>query len=134
MRPDGGAWFQPGNPAPLVIAEAKKQGTAGNAIERWYKNFSAARALGCGIYVTFCSGAGFFEGNRPQTTLELALALDPAERDRLERGTVWNHPVGRVWLYRWQDAKSVPPGAIETVLRSALRLSLSQTLSIKHSR
>jgi hypothetical protein len=55
--PDGGCWFKDG----VLIAafEAKKQGERGNAIERWYKNWSVLRRINQSItYVTFTSGLG----------------------------------------------------------------------------
>jgi hypothetical protein len=121
MRPDGGVWFERGSDKPLVIAEAKKQGAGGNAIERWYKNYAVARALDCTIYVSLCSGEGFFNSLRSQSALELALALDPQESHRLEHGSVWNRPLGRIWMYRWPEASAAPASVLEPVIISAIK-------------
>lgn len=56
--PDGGIWFKDNKP--VAIFEAKKQGTQGNAIERWCKNNSIAKFLFGDIrYVTFGIREGF---------------------------------------------------------------------------
>jgi murein tripeptide amidase MpaA len=113
-------WLEAGNTAPLVFAEAKKQGPAGNAIERWYKNFAIAKALQAEVFLTVCTGEGFFENRTAQSTLETALALDPDERHRFTDDTVWNHPVGRVWLFRFETAADATPAALSQLCADAI--------------
>lgn len=60
--PDGGIWFYKGQV--ILASEAKKQGSKGNAIERWYDNFDILKLVNPDIfYVTFARGAGVLEGN-----------------------------------------------------------------------
>jgi hypothetical protein len=122
MAPDGGMWsVRNSDGKPLVIAEAKRQGPMGNAIERWYKNQAIAKRLNVPLYVTFCSGDGFFDGNSAQRTMELAVCLDGGGRERIENESVWNSPVGNLWMYRYRttgeaaDIESVLQEALETV-------------------
>lgn len=60
--PDGGMWFDAprSQPRTLKVAfEAKHQQDAGNAIERWAKNFSMCHKIWPDCkYVTFMTGAG----------------------------------------------------------------------------
>lgn len=70
--PDGGVWFLDG----VLIAafEAKKQGDAGNAIERWYKNLFLLNKINKSIsYVTFATGAGAVPKGPIGVTLSAAL-------------------------------------------------------------
>lgn len=56
-EPDGGVWFLDG--MPVFFAESKKQGGAGNAIERWFKNYDTLKSINPKVYsATFCSGEG----------------------------------------------------------------------------
>lgn len=58
FSPDGGAWFDPREKL-VAVFECKKQGSAGNAHERWWDNAVTARYLNRDVaYVTFCSGEG----------------------------------------------------------------------------
>lgn len=60
-EPDGGAWFD-SNGKLVLVCEGKKQGTRGNAIERWSKNYMIATRLNPDVrYVTFGRGPGFAE-------------------------------------------------------------------------
>ena len=115
VEPDGGVWVRDGRP--VVVAEAKRQGERGNAIERWYKNWSVFRRLGVRTYVTFCAGDGFFDHNSAQRIIETAVAVedDPA---RVGHGRVWNTPAGRLWLYRYRRGATV--GEVTDVLSAAL--------------
>lgn len=57
FAPDGGAWFKDGKL--VAVFEAKKQGTHGNAYERWWDNAITAKYINADVtYVTFCVGAG----------------------------------------------------------------------------
>ena len=58
-EPDGGVfWF---DDVPIVVAEAKHQGNAGNAIERWYKNnYIIKMANADCTYITFATGEGAY--------------------------------------------------------------------------
>jgi len=69
--PDGGLWFYNGR---LIAAfESKKQGSKGNAIERWFKNNYIFRSLSAmGTYVTFASGDGVVAGNPIHRILHIA--------------------------------------------------------------
>lgn len=61
-QPDGGVWFYGGR---LIAAfEAKKQGSRGNAIERWYKNYFLLKEVNprCPL-VTYAIGAGVRSGS-----------------------------------------------------------------------
>lgn len=110
VQPAGGIWLASDGDAPLLAVEAKKQGPLGNAIERWFKNWAVLSAIGVRIYVTFCSGDGFFDGNIAQRTLELAVALEPTGRAKLP-DRVWNNPEGRLWFYRYRtsdEAADIP--------------------------
>jgi hypothetical protein len=119
LRPDGGIFTDPATGTPVLAAEAKKQGPAGNAIERWYKNHALLAALGTPITLTFCLGEGFFDANPAQRILQTALALDPGDRARLASGRVWNFPAGRTRLYRYRSL-SHATADIPTVLTAAL--------------
>jgi len=56
-EPDGGAWFKDGKL--VAVCEGKKQGEEGNAIERWFNNYTTVRAINPNAcYVTFCAGEG----------------------------------------------------------------------------
>ena len=56
-EPDGGLFYYKG--VLIVAAEAKHQGRAGNAIERWYKNAFILRQVNPSItYLTFATGEG----------------------------------------------------------------------------
>ncbi len=61
FAPDGGAWFK--NGVLVAVFEAKKQGEAGNAYERWWDNAVTSKYINPDVkYVTFCTGAGAAEG------------------------------------------------------------------------
>lgn len=63
FSPDGGAWFDAEENL-VAVFECKKQGTAGNAYERWWDNAVTAKHINKDVtYVTFCSGEGAKEGN-----------------------------------------------------------------------
>lgn len=115
VQPDGGVWAASDH-RPVVAAEAKKQGEAGNAIERWYKNWDVLRVLGVQVYVTFCVGDGFFDQNAAQKTLETAVAL----HERRDAGSVWNTPTGVLWMYRYRSAEEAA-AEMRSVLEAALR-------------
>jgi hypothetical protein len=58
FSPDGGAWFD-SHEKLVAVFECKKQGTVGNAYERWWDNAVTAHYLNKDVvYVTFCSGEG----------------------------------------------------------------------------
>jgi len=66
FAPDGGAWYTK-NPLEggklIAVFEAKKQGSRGNACERWFKNALFASCLNPDVcYVTFCAGEGAKDG------------------------------------------------------------------------
>lgn len=104
VAPDGGIWFKPDGKRQLVLAaEAKKQGAKGNAIERWYKNWATLSHLKIGVYLTVCTGEGFFGNNSAQRIMETALALEADGPERIRDNTIWNHPGGRLWLYRYRE-------------------------------
>ena len=43
----------------IAVFEGKKQGCLGNAIERWFNNYTIVRAINPNsCYVTFCAGEG----------------------------------------------------------------------------
>ena len=55
IMPDGGAFYV--NEKLVAVIEAKKQGSRGNAIERWYKNNAWCRMIDNKVsYITICSG------------------------------------------------------------------------------
>lgn len=71
FSPDGGLFFLNGEL--ILVAEAKKQNNAGNAIERWYKNQFIARTLNpTTSYITFASGSGATESGVIGRTLSWA--------------------------------------------------------------
>jgi hypothetical protein len=56
-QPDGGLWYL--GDKLVAVFEAKKQGTGGNAIERWFKNNFICRLVSPNVsYVTFATGPG----------------------------------------------------------------------------
>jgi hypothetical protein len=117
VLPDGGVWTLNGEQTPLIAAEAKKQGKQGNAIERWYKNWDVMRALGVKVYVTFCVGDGFFDGNSAERTIASAVAIhEGRSRSHTE---VWNTPTGRLWMYRYRTAEEAAL-QMDEVLKMAL--------------
>lgn len=86
MSPDGGIFLKPGNEAPLMIVEAKKQGSKGNAIERMFKNIQLSKFLGTQKYLVITTGEGFFDGNSAERICRTALGIyndisNPAQFD-----------------------------------------------------
>lgn len=58
MNPDGGIWYDKEGRL-VAVFEAKKQGSKGNAHERWYKNHAIINHISPNArYVTFCCGSG----------------------------------------------------------------------------
>lgn len=122
VYPDGGIWFLKDDPSRiLVAAEAKKQGATGNAIERWYKNEAVLTALGTTIYVTFCSGEGFFDQNPAQRSLEASATILNRTRQQKAGPQFWNHPFGSHWFYRYPVFAST--SEIKKVLLEALQVA-----------
>lgn len=116
--PDGGV-FVDASGAPVLALEAKYQGEAGNAIERWFKNYMVMQQLGVQAYITFCSGPGFFDGNTAERTLATAAALDHTRGAVDTPDDIWNRNEGLVRLFRWRksdDAKTEIPFVIDTAL------------------
>lgn len=122
IYPDGGIWLITRDGRPLVAAEAKRQGATGNAIERWFKNYCALKALGVRRYLTVCTGDGFFEQNTSQRTLQLAVALEDPER--CTAGEIWNTPRGLLWLYRFKNAQEAGAFDLTSLLTRAIDESL----------
>ena len=61
FAPDGGCWFKDGKL--IAVFEAKKQGRAGNAHERWWDNAVTAKYINPDVYyITFCTREGAKEG------------------------------------------------------------------------
>jgi hypothetical protein len=59
-QPDGGIFLL--NGVPVAFFESKKQGSKGNAIERWYKNERILRRINPEVLSgTFCVGEGVLE-------------------------------------------------------------------------
>ena len=126
--PDGGIFWHAGHPGKvLCVAEAKKQGENGNAIERWFKNYSIMRRLGCEIYLTVCTGDGFFNGKSAQKTLETAVATDPFDFYRIRQDAVWNQQEGSIWLYRFRDADQAASFDLTSLMQDAIAESLRRT-------
>ena len=70
-EPDGGVWLRDG--VVVAVFEAKKQGSGGNAIERWFKNNYICRMINPDVcYVTFCSGEGAKKDHVLEKTLNVA--------------------------------------------------------------
>lgn len=66
--PDGGIWLY--KDQVIFASEAKKQGSKGNAIDRWYRPFNTLKLVNPDFfYVTFARGAGVLEGNPIYNTL-----------------------------------------------------------------
>lgn len=121
VYPDGGIWLLKDSGDVLVAAEAKRQGPAGNAIERWFKNYSVLRALGVRVFVTVCTGGGFFDGNSAQRTLQLAIAMEESDRSRLsDPADVWNKQDGTLWMYRFRTASEAEAFDLPALLKAAL--------------
>lgn len=121
MQPDGGIWVHRASGKPVLFVEAKKQGKSGNAIERWYKNRDDAQALNPkALYVTFCYGEGFFDGNSAERTLFGAVAKDGDGPDRIRRGAVWNIAEGLTRLYRFRDEPADMRDTVKAALQQAL--------------
>jgi hypothetical protein len=119
MEPDGGIWRDISTGRVLMVAEAKKQGDGGNAIERWYKNYAVSTALGVSIYLTVCSGEGFFNGNTAERLMNTAVAVYEPERVQGGRG-IWNLNEGGIWLHRYRNASGLEVEAAVTLLNDAL--------------
>lgn len=67
-EPDGGVWMLDG--VPVFFAESKKQGSKGNAIERWFKNYDTMKSINPLVFsATFCTGEGTLPGNPIWKTL-----------------------------------------------------------------
>lgn len=81
--PDGGIFLDK-NGNPEISFECKYQGDKGNAIERWYKNYSFMRKLGVKKYVTFCLGEGFFNNNTAERIINGA-----ALQSDISRSAIW---------------------------------------------
>jgi hypothetical protein len=123
IRPDGGVWVNQPDGQILCAAEAKKQGVKGNAIERWYKNFTVLNSLGAYVYLTICIGDGFFDNNSAQKIMEMALASERDERHRLRTDSIWNMPEGRVWLYRFRTPAAAAHSDLPSVIVQAIKKS-----------
>jgi len=125
--PDGGIFIRKGSLEPILVVEAKKQGPAGNAIERWYKNHALINRLGSPVYLTFCSGEGFFDGNTAERTLNLAMALSGSSSI-----SEWNTEQStRDWFYRFRTAEEAEM-VIPNVITSALKKSNKSTTKEKN--
>lgn len=76
FSPDGGC-FLDRNGNILLAIECKKQGKAGNAIERWYKNdYMLTKLLPCRCYLTLCYGDGFYDGATSENTLKTSAIVE----------------------------------------------------------
>jgi len=76
INPDGGIWCDSTGKV-VAIFEAKKQGSSGNAHERWYKNQSVASYLYPDVkYVTFCCGSGVSKKSTMYKGFGFALARE----------------------------------------------------------
>jgi len=79
--PDGGFWFDNyrGTKRKLCfVFESKHQGTDGNAIERWGKNYILCKMLNPKVkYITFLSGSGCCDGKILHKFSETMKNLDP---------------------------------------------------------
>lgn len=87
-EPDGGIIFDPsGNP--VIAFESKKQGTVGNAIERWYKNFRFLTHHNRNLhYVTTLIGEGATVSDTGKPHGALAMFIDELEMQSVERGSL----------------------------------------------
>lgn len=121
VYPDGGIWTDVSKRNLLVASEAKQQGCSGNAIERWYKNEAMLMALGTQIYVTFCTGPGFFNNHRPQRILEASAAVLNRPHQQPAGKHFWNTPSGSHWFYRWHTQPTA------TEIRQILETALQKT-------
>jgi hypothetical protein len=89
IRPDGGIWES--KDGMIVVIEGKKQGSGGNAHERWYKNNAIINFLyPKHRYITFCVGIGTRKTSSMYRGFGFALAREGKSPD------AWNvlHPLG----------------------------------------
>lgn len=93
VAPDGGVVLyrhRDRGVIPLFSIECKEQQNAGNAIERWFKNFTALKVVNPRMaYVTFCTGAGAAPDGVIPRTLNHSL-LEYATACREYRPRRWN--------------------------------------------
>jgi hypothetical protein len=76
MAPDGGIWYDRSGKI-VAVFEGKKQGSKGNAHERWYKNNAIISHLNpLAKYVTFCCGAGVLRESTMYKCFGFALARE----------------------------------------------------------
>jgi hypothetical protein len=97
--PDGGLWYK--DDILVCVFEAKKQGKAGNAIERWCKNMMICYSINPKIrYITFGSREGFEPGeycyNFGQTMMNLEKSLGFTDLNK-EYNTLYHS--GQSWFY-----------------------------------
>lgn len=111
IEPDGGLWMD-GN-KPVFASEAKYQGIAGNAMERWAKNWLFLKELGVKRYVTFCAGPGFFNGHPMDR-----LIVDIVRTEEPTRKLVWNEPIGRLWFYRLKPTDKIEQTVKRTLAKA----------------
>lgn len=93
VAPDGGVILyecRERGTVPLFSIEAKEQQDRGNAIERWFKNYTALRIISPSMsYVTLCSGEGAHANGAICKTINHA-ALEYAVSCRATRVRRWN--------------------------------------------
>ncbi len=102
VYPDGGLVLDRVSQKILLASESKKQGSGGNAIERWFKNYTALTSLGVGVYVTTCVGDGFFDSNTANRVMNLAQTLHMKSFPG-NPSPSWNTRDGSLWLYRFRS-------------------------------
>lgn len=76
MNPDGGIWYDSSKKI-VAVFEGKKQGSVGNAHERWYKNNAIISHMNPNArYVTFCCGSGVLSESTMYKCFAFALARE----------------------------------------------------------
>lgn len=120
LSPDGGIWTK--NGIPVIAAEAKKQGVGGNAIERWYKNWSTLRTVNPDIlYLTFCRGEGFYHNNSAERILFTAIAVEHINKEiKPDFSNIWNTHYGKTRIYREIEGE-----AFEDTIYSAVNSAIA---------
>lgn len=117
MSPDGGIFRDSKGNISLVV-EAKKQGPAGNAIERGADNLQSMYRLGAKKYVVIARGPGFFDNKSAQTTVMGWLANYNSPKD-----VHFGHNSGFLEVHRLRD-NQVTEDAVREIFEKALSIAV----------
>jgi hypothetical protein len=127
-QPDGGILFWTdtrGRRILLPAAEARNRQNAGNAIERWFKNYAVLTSFGPDFrHITFRSGEGAAPGGRISRVLDLAVVghAVAVRETRLRR----RNRLCSSGPSMFRRVQGFPPSWMRTVVAAGLRAVLAE--------